>query len=104
MLTTTLDKKSFPPRDFSHLRYAKFDNMEPEIESDTIKPSLYCTGSDGDLSAIASPDFSEAAAMMTGVEVGPSLRLAKSSSLESLQTVMRYTIHADRGDESGLLR
>lgn len=70
--------------------------MEPQVEEEgAMNSALYRTGSDGDLSAIGSPNYSEAAAMMAGVAVGPNLRLAKSSSLESLQTVMHYTIHAD---------
>ena len=43
--------------------------------------------------------------MMAGVPVGPNLRLAKSSSLESLQTVMHYTIRAaDVDGEPSMLR
>ena len=80
--------------------------MEPQLEDDSgLSSPLYRTGSDGDISAIASSSYSEAAAMMAGVPVGPNLRLAKSSSLESLQTVMHYTIRAaDVDGEPSMLR
>lgn len=70
--------------------------MEPRLEGEgSPSPPLYRTGSDGDITLNNSHYFQTD--MLKGIEVGPHLRLAKSSSLESLQTVMHYTIHADGG-------
>lgn len=71
-------------------------NTEPRLEGEgSPSPPLYRTGSDGDITLNNSHYFQTD--MLKGIEVGPHLRLAKSSSLESLQTVMHYTIHADGG-------
>ena len=43
--------------------------------------------------------------MFRSVEVGPNLRMAKSSSLESLQTVLHYTVRANiHQDDSNMMR
>lgn len=62
-------------------------------------PPLYRTESDGDISSII--DYRND--MFRSVEVGPNLRMAKSSSLESLQTVMHYTIRSNQ-EEGSMMR
>ena len=57
-------------------------------------PPLYRVGSDSDITAAFS-NYNNQSGMLDGVEVGPNLRMVKSSSLESLQTVMHHTINAD---------
>ena len=93
------DKKQ-PTRDFKHMRLA---NLEPQIEGESSpSPPLFWTGFDGDIAGIEDHMYSRAD-MLEGVRVGPNLRMAKSSSLESLQTVMHYTIRADSSpSENGI--
>ena len=70
--------------------------MIPRLEGEgSPSPPLYRTGSDSDVTAINHNNHFYNTDMLRGVEVGPNLRMAKSSSLESLQTVMHYTINAD---------
>ena len=78
-------------------------NLEPQIEGESSpSPPLFRTGSDGDIAGIEDHIYSRAD-MLEGVRVGPNLRMAKSSSLESLQTVMHYTIRADSSpSENGI--
>lgn len=90
ILTYLLEKSSQQPN-LSHL---KLSNAVPRLEGEgPPSPPLYRTGSDGDLSVHNMHPLPKE--MFTNVEVGPSLRMAKSSSLESLQTVMHYTIRSD---------
>jgi hypothetical protein len=87
-------KKNTPQPNLSHLQLA---NEIPQLEGEgSPSPPLYRTGSDSDLPATTQNRYYEVD-MLNGVEVGPNLRMAKSSSLESLQTILHYTINADVG-------
>ena len=78
-------------------------NPEPRLEGEgSPSPPLFRTGSDGDIS-IANSHYAQVD-MLRGIAVGPNLRMAKSSSLESLQTVMHYTIHSEMKGDGNILR
>jgi hypothetical protein len=94
LLCDRVTEKNTPQPNLSHLQLA---NEIPQLEGEgSPSPPLYRTGSDSDLPATTQNRYYEVD-MLNGVEVGPNLRMAKSSSLESLQTILHYTINADVG-------
>lgn len=90
LLPLSLDKKT----PHKNLERFQIGNEVPMMEGEgSPSPPLYRTGSDTDIATVLS--HTRYPNMLQDVPVGPHLRLAKSSSLESLQTVMHYTINAD---------
>ena len=95
-----LPEKCSNQPNFSHL---KMNNVIPRLEGEgPPSPPLYRTGSDGNISIHNLHYLPKE--LFSNVEVGPSLRMAKSSSLESLQTVMHYSIRPDMRNEGAMDR
>ena len=86
-----------PPSDKNvpqpNLKHVPLANVVPLMEGEGSPSPPLRAGSDSDLpGAFAHYNHSD---MLDGVEVGPNLRMAKSSSLESLQTVLHHSINPD---------
>ena len=96
------EKTGQPQPKYNYLR-SHLANIEPRLEGEgPPSPPLYRTESDGDISSSLAYQHND---MFRSVEVGPNLRMAKSSSLESLQTVMHYTVRANiHQEDSSMIR